>query len=287
MDRPLRGAVDYWCNAFTPDRRGLWEAAIEGQGIPLKIRRDEKDGLAEPDAMVARMDELGIATLVIPTCDLSERAGGDDFEPLAARPEELRSWMRAFPGRFAGAWSLDPRSGMEGVHTAGQRLAEDWIVALHVHTHSFDRRLDAADYYPYYALATDYGVPVIAQAGASGGRMASECGRPIGIDRPALYFPQTRFVLSHTGWPWVEEAVSMATRFSNVYLGTASWPPAHWPDALLEFVRRAGRTKVLIGTGFPVCGHRHVMDQLDALDLEPEHRRLLLEDNARSILSRL
>ncbi len=37
------------------------------------------------------------------------------------------------------------------------------------------------------------------QAGTSGGLMPSECGRPIGIDRPAIYFRDTNFLLSHTG----------------------------------------------------------------------------------------
>jgi len=33
--------VDYLCNAFTPDRLAAWDQAIEAQGVPLKIRRDE------------------------------------------------------------------------------------------------------------------------------------------------------------------------------------------------------------------------------------------------------
>src|SRR5207244_2852823 len=82
-----------------------------------------------------------------------------------------------------------------------------------------------ADYYPYYALAADLDVPVAMQAGASGGMTPSECGRPMGIDRAALYFSDTRFVLSHTGWPWVDEAVALARKLPYVFCGTASYPP--------------------------------------------------------------
>ena len=69
-----RGAIDYWCNAFTPDRRAIWDGMIASQGIPLKVRRDDQDGFAEPADLVARMDELGVATLIIPTCELPANA---------------------------------------------------------------------------------------------------------------------------------------------------------------------------------------------------------------------
>lgn len=281
------GAIDYWCNAFTPDRRALWDAMIAAQGIPLKVRRDESDSFAAPADLVKRMDELGIATLVIPTCQLPAHAEENAFEAIAARPDELSKWSSQHPGRFAGSWSVDPEHGMAGVSEAAHRLDDPSIVALHIHTHSFDRPLDHADYYPYYALATERDVPVIMQVGASGGRMPSECGRPMTADRPALYFPDTRFVLSHTGWPWEREAISMALRLSNVYLGTATQPPKHWPAELEQFLRGPGRRKLIFGSGFPVCGHRHFLGQVDDLGLAPEPRRWLVEDNARDVFRRL
>ena len=117
--------------------------------------------------------------------------------------------------------------------------------------------------------------------------MPSECGVPVGIDRPALYFPQVRFVLSHTGWPWVSECIAMALKFPNVYLGTSVYPPRHWSDELVEFMNRAGRRKCLWGTGFPAAGHRHCLDQLQELDLGDEARANLLGDTARRVFTRL
>jgi len=277
------GAIDYWCKAFTPDRRELWDASIEAQGVSLKIRRDESDSFADAATLVARMDELGIDTLLLPTCELPEGAGPLDFESMAARPGELAELASQHPGRFAGTWSLDPGHAMEGVRRATRALGEPEIVALHIHTHSWDRPFDHRDFYPYYALAAERGVPVVMQAGSSGGRMPSECGRPVGIDRPALYFGDVSFVLSHTGWPWVDEALAMAIKHPNVYLGTATYPPHHWSAELLRFIAGAGRGKTLFGTGFPVTGHRHALGRLDALELKDEARKALLEGAARSI----
>ena len=111
------GAIDYWCNAFTPDRRAVWQASLAAQDVALKLA-GERDGFAEGDAMVARMDELGIATLVLPTCELPEAVGPLDFEAVACRPEESEALAKAHPGRFAASWSLDPRHGMAGVERA-------------------------------------------------------------------------------------------------------------------------------------------------------------------------
>ena len=73
-------AVDYLCNAFTPDRQAVWDGAIAKAGIPVKVRRDDSDSFAEPAAMIDRMDELGIATLVLPTADLTRHGLLDPVE---------------------------------------------------------------------------------------------------------------------------------------------------------------------------------------------------------------
>jgi predicted TIM-barrel fold metal-dependent hydrolase len=206
---------------------------------------------------------------------------------VAATWSEVEELARRWPGRFAALCVLDPTTGIAGVRTTRARLAEPWVVGCYLHTHSWDRPLDHADYYPYYSLAADLDVPVAMQAGASGGMTPSECGRPIGIDRAALYFSDTRFVLSHTGWPWVDEAIALARKFPNVFIGTASYPPRRWPDALVDFVRGGGRDKTLFGTNFPTVGHRQAVEQLPELGLRDETTAALAGGNARRVFTRL
>jgi predicted TIM-barrel fold metal-dependent hydrolase len=281
--------VDSLCNAFTPDRRAVWDAAIEAAGTPLKVRVDDTDSFAAPEAMVARMDELGIATLLLPTGDLDARHASDPFafDRVASRWEETESLATRWPGRFVALAVVAPDRGMAAVRETRARLSEPWVVGLYVHTHSWDRRLDHADYYPYYAVCSDLDVPVAMQAGTSGGLMASECGRPITLDRAALYFRDTRFVLSHTGWPWVEEAVALALKFPNVFIGTGSWPPRRWPAALVDFVRGPGRHKVMFGSNFPTVGHRHALGQMNELELSDEAEAAVLGGTARNVFRRL
>ena len=283
----ITGMIDSWTNSFLPDRQALWDASLEAQGVPIKLRRDEQDSFCDVEAMVARMDEIGMASLILPVCDLPAHAGITDYEGFATRVDEMDAMSAAHPGRFVGQWSIDPREGSKGLDRAREMAAKPWIVALHTHTHSFDLSFDHADYYPFYELAHELGLPFVMQAGTSGGRLPSACGHPIGIDRPAIYFPQVNFVLSHTGWPWVDEAVAMALKFSNVYLGTASLPPKRWHASLVDFIRGPGRRKTMFGTSFPTVGHRHALAQLEALDLDPEIAAAVMGGNARNVFTRL
>jgi predicted TIM-barrel fold metal-dependent hydrolase len=283
----ITGMIDSWTNSFLPDRQALWDASLEAQGVPIKLRRDEQDSFCDVEAMVARMDEIGMASLILPVCDLPAHAGITDYEGFATRVDEMDAMSAAHPGRFVGQWSIDPREGSKGLDRAREMAAKPWIVALHTHTHSFDLSFDHADYYPFYALAHELGLPFVMQAGTSGGRLPSACGHPIGIDRPAIYFPQVNFVLSHTGWPWVDEAVAMALKFSNVYLGTASLPPKRWHASLVDFIRGPGRRKTMFGTSFPTVGHRHALAQLEALDLDPEIAAAVMGGTARNVFTRL
>jgi predicted TIM-barrel fold metal-dependent hydrolase len=283
------GIVDYLSNCFLPDRKAIWDGAIERAGLPIKVRKGDTDTFAEPAAMVARMDEVGIATVLLPTCDIGPHGTIDplDYEHVATHWDEAEKLASEFPGRFAALAVPKPGLGMAAVREVRRRLAEPWVVGMFTHTHSWDMRFDAAEYYPYYALACEEDVPFVMQAGTSGGLMPSECGHPISVDRAALYFPQTRFVLSHTGWPWVEEAVAMALKFPHVYLGTGAYPPRHWQPTLTSFLRGPGKRKVLFGTNFPTVGHRQAVAQLDELDLDPAVAHALREGTARTVFTRL
>ena len=79
----------------------------------------------------------------------------------------------------------------------------------------------------------------------------------------------------------------MAGKHHNVFLGTAGYPPSHWPEALVRFLSGSGRGKTLFGTSFPVVGHRHALKQLDALDFDAEARTALLEGGARRVFTSL
>lgn len=283
-----RGIIDSLCLAFTPDHRIAWEEAVSAQGLTLKVREGDDDGFAEPAAMVDRMNELGVATMMVATCDVHLHPTPHQFSSVAFGYKEAAALASGWPGRFAALWGIEPQLGSAGVDRFEEVLGQPWVVGGFLHTHSFDRPFDHADLYPFYDACRRARVPMVMQAGASGGRLPSACGQPMGIDRPAIYFPDVTFVLSHTGWPWTEEAVAMARKFDNVYLNSASWPPRRWPASLVETIASPqGASKVLFATNFPTVGHRQALTQLEGLGLPDTSLQAFLAENAGSVFGRL
>ena len=275
-DRALHDAVDYWCNAFTPDRRPIWQRAIANQGLSLKVERDG-DEFCTAHEMARRLDRAGFATVILVAAGSHAGAvlpeqpdgtpGSDNFDQVACSMAEVAALHRDYPGRFVASWSVDPSTGTEGVDEASAALDQPWCVALHNHTHSWNRPFDHRDFTPFYDLCAQHDVPFIMQAGESGGRFPSECGHPGSIQGPAADYSGVDFVLSHTGWPWTTDAVAMATEHANVYLGTASWPLRRWPPEVLDFAGGSVRTKVLYASGFPTTGHAQAARQFADPDL--------------------
>ena len=72
--------VDTLSNAFTEDRRALWDGAIASQGVQVKVRRDQHDSFADPAALVARMDELGVATVMLVTGETGRHAHRNPYD---------------------------------------------------------------------------------------------------------------------------------------------------------------------------------------------------------------
>lgn len=278
--------IDYWCNAFTPDREPMWKHIIEADGLTIRLGAREADVFTTVEEMVARMDGAGIATLVMPVCDLDPSEPLDEFAHYALRHEEIRGLHDAHPDRFVGMFSVNPDEPAD-VAAAEAALGSDWCVGLHNHTHSWDHTFDAPAFEPYYELAATHGVPFVMQAGRSGGHRIHELGHPRAIEAPARNFPTVDFVLSHLGIPWMTETLAAAVAHDNVVIGTATHPPRRWDDEFLAFVRGPGATKTLFGTGYPLTGHLHVLSQFAQLDVDAATKEALREGNARRIFSRI
>jgi len=278
--------IDYWCNAFTPDRGALWNQVIERDGLSIKLGAREDDDFVDPAAMVARMNQAAVATLILPVCALDEGAGLDDFAHYALRTTEMHQLSAAHPGRFVGMFSVNPDVPGD-IETADEALHSAWCVGLHNHTHSWDHTFDSPVFDAYYELAATHGVPFVMQAGRSGGHRTHELGHPQAIADPARRFPTVDFVLSHLGLPWLDETIAAALEHDNVMIGTATHPPRRWPEEFLDFIRGPGQGLVLFGTGYPLTGHLHVQAQLDELDVPATAKDALREGNARRIFTRI
>jgi predicted TIM-barrel fold metal-dependent hydrolase len=275
-------AIDIWCNLFTPEAidKFWWQqdeiaSVVKWWGLaPRVVGRSV-------DEFVSYMDSTGMDIVLVPAAKMSswrtQRLIWDISE------SEVQAVADNAPGRIYGLVGIDPREGLAGVRRLEHWVKNGAFVGAHLHPYGFGLEVNHRRYYPFYAKCAELGIPLVVQVGHSAESMPSAMGRPILLDDIALEIPELTIVGAHTGWPWVEELTALAWKHRNVYIGTSAHFPKYWDKALVAFANSRGKGKVLFGTDYPVMDYGEALKAVDALDLKPEARDLLLSGAARNI----
>jgi uncharacterized protein len=125
-------------------------------------------------------------------------------------------------------------------------------------------------------LCGDYGYPfythVVFNPGASTTRFISL----------AQQFPKTNFILGHMGFgPADTEALEAAAKMDNFFLETSTGSYLH----IKEAVEKAGATKIIFGSEFPLSHPVVELQKILLLNLSDDHREKILGGNIKSLLS--
>ncbi len=147
---------------------------------------------------------------------------------------------------------------------------------------------DHPKYYPFYAKCVELEIPIQIQVRycliyIKDRPPFRSVGRPILLDTIACDFPELKIIGIHTGWPWIEEMISVARKHPNVDIGTDAHAPKYWKPELVQYLNSWGRDKVIFGTDFPVVEMERAMKEIKGMRLRPEAKRKLLRDNARRV----
>lgn len=248
-----------------------------------KSNRAELEGYAaDPRALLARMDEDGIARVGLINYVSPDVMGFTD----EANPWMIR-YAAADPSRLIPFGSVHPRFTKD-VAGATARVIEAGARALKVHPpHQMFRANAYQDSLPgladLYHVAQDAGVPVTIHTGTSvfpGAR--SRLGDPMDVDDVAIDFPKLTILLAHGGRPlWMEAAFFLVRRHPNVHLEVSGIPPSK----LLEYFPRLEEIadKTIWGTDWPSPGIKSMrtnVDAFNALPLSDAAKQKILSGNA-------
>jgi predicted TIM-barrel fold metal-dependent hydrolase len=277
----MSGAIDIVCNLFTPlevanGHTGLDEAFKAQVRMPPEIR-----GGVTVDDYLKRMDRAGIERSLL----IAVRAGDINMKGGFELPyERVRDVCQAYPARFSGLAGIDPFRGMQGLRDLEQAVRQYQFVGAHLYPHWCGLAPDHAKYYPYYAKCCELDVPIMMQVGHnlvySRERRLPSVGRPICLDQVAIDFPELRLIGIHIGIPWTDEMISMCWKHENVFAAGDAYAPKHWPESFVHYANTYGKEKILFGTDWPVIDPERAVREIDALNLRPESKQLLMRDNA-------
>jgi len=275
----MSGAIDILCNHFTPEnlKRNFIDNANEAETFESAGIADNLQGL-EPKEFIAYIDETGIDKVLITA--LKSWSLFDQRMQVSTSVDEIVEAATVAPDRILGLYGINPMARMNGVRELEAAVVKSGFKGAHIHPHGYDLPLDHAYYFPFYAKCMELDVPVVVSMGHTLDRLPIDVGHPTHLDRVALYFPELRIVCTHTGWPWVEEAIALVSKHPNMFLGTSAYAPKYWKPEMVKFINSRGKDKVMWGTDYPVIKHDRSLREIGDLGLNKEAHENLLHRNA-------
>lgn len=200
--------------------------------------------------------------------------------------EDVAQALDQAPDRLRGLVSVDLNEPMEAVRDIRRWTADKRFVGVRVVPWLWDLPPNDRRYYPVYVACVEAGVPFCTQIGHTGPLCRSEPGRPIPyLDDVLLDFPELTVVGGHVGAPWIEEVLSLARKYPNFYVDTSAYAVHRLPEALVAYMRGAGRSRVMFGTNWPMLSPKRALEKLSDLGLDDEAQALFLGGNARRVFN--
>ena len=274
----MKGAIDVWCNPFTPELGGRVLNDPEIGAVVKWWHAEERYKGRSVEVMLKEMDELGVEKILIPS--FQQYSFMRKVPIMNFTTEEIVELVNKRPDRFVGLYGVNPYKRMDAVRELEKAVKQYGFKGAHIHTYGFGIPIDAPDYYPIYAKCVELGVPVQMQVGHSAEAMPSEMGRPIRLDNIALYFPELKIIGAHMGWPWCEELIAISWKHANVYISTSGHMPRYWDKSVVNFMNTRGVGKVMWATDHPVVTHREGITQINELGLKDVAKQQLLREAA-------
>lgn len=256
----------------TPEMKIMIDTLIKSGGPPPHVE-------GTPEEVIAQMDEAGVDKVMIAAVKMyswRQRRMGVEYTN-----EEVYELVKYNPKRIIGLAGYNPFDIDESLKGVEKAVKEYGFKGVYGHFESFGLPANDKKLYPLYAKCVELDVPVSMQIGHAMEVLPSEPGRPIYVDEVALDFPKLKFIISHTGWPWCEEAIAMAWKHANVYLDVSAHNPKYLDKSVIQFMDTRGRDKVMFGTNsWPF---KFILDQFYVLPIREETKQKVLRDNAMRV----
>jgi predicted TIM-barrel fold metal-dependent hydrolase len=271
-------AIDFMYYVATPEFMEQWDRAKEGE---LVCRMEKAIGglprFASIGEMLAKMDEAGVEKVFITQCKMWSY--WRKWMYMDTKLDDVLQYTEAYPDRFVGLAGYNPFRIKESLKEIELAVTTYGFKGVYVHIYGFDIPLNDAKMYPLFAKCVELDVPVSMQVGHVLEAMPSDGARPMYLDRIACDFPELKMIGAHTGWPWVDELLSVCYKWENIWFGIDAWLPKYLSHEIIRFMNsRLGADRCLWGTnGLP---WKESLKQLCDLGLKEDVTRKIVRENA-------
>ena len=297
LDLKAYPAVDTMCRPgycdpeFTKSFFDVWEQRIMAhatfKGVMKRLGIEEGQewkalgslGKSSVEEMIQEMDEIGVEIVFID--QMVEWSLKENREIGHYNLQKLAELMNKSQGRIVGGAGYNPFRITESLRELETAVKEFgfkyvWFDIISFGVQANDRRC-----YPLYHKCVELGIPCCIQVGHNAKPIPSAVGHPMYAGDVAFDFPELTLVLTHTGWPWIDEWISMIWTHPNVYGNIGAYYPKSLSPSIVKFMDGRGRHKIMWATnglGLTRCKSEYL-----ELPLREESRRSILRDNAVNV----
>lgn len=266
--------LDIWVNLVTEQSAAQFLGQEENAHIPGYLGGDGSAGVGA-DALVALMDELGVATgMITPGID---RTIDRSFAVADAHP-----------GRFLVTGVLiDPNRPGRNVRRIRELAGHPTFSMVRITPLTSQVAIDDARHYPVYQVCEELGIPVAINVGIPGPRVRSNVQHPERLEAVLIDFPDLVVIGAHMGHPYEELLMNYMRKWPNLYLSCTAYAPRYLDPALVQFMNtKTYRGRMIWGSDEPWFPMRRSLEEARDLPLDDEAMALFLGGTARRLLDR-
>ncbi|HET9046709.1 MAG TPA: amidohydrolase family protein [Casimicrobiaceae bacterium] len=267
----VAGAADYFVDRVT--------LAGKMAGVPALAERTHA-------AFFAELDGAGVTTAVsVSGYNPGAKLGRFDL-PARTTPNDLMAEVqRAHPGRFVGVAGIDASNAMHDAMTELARSVDELglFVVFIEPGRAPGCNLDDPRLYPIYEFCAARRLTLIPQTSGLLGGTLVDYANPKYIERVAEDFPELNIICGHGCYPYVREAIVMASRRRNVWLAPDSYVFHLGRDDWLHAVNHnllGFADRFLFASAYPLNALKPQLDRFRALGWKEEVLPKLLWRNA-------
>lgn len=232
------------------------------------------------EEIVADLDRLGVELGVITGRDAETTYGSP------ANNGSVLEFCKKYPNKFVGFWGIDPHKKMAAVYEIVKAVEEHGMKGIAIDPYLAHIPACEARFYPLYTKCAELGIPVfitMAPPPQVSGALMDYCD-PRQVDQVARDFPELTLIMSHGGYPFVNEAIYACMRNANVYMDISEYERAPMVDVYVQAMKTLITDKVLFASAHPFIELADALDAYKHFDFTDEVRNKIMYENARKVL---
>lgn len=232
------------------------------------------------EEVVADLDAHGVVKAVITGRDCETTYGAK------SNNDSVIDFVKKFPQKFFGFVGLDPHKGMKAVYELRSAITDLGMHGAAVDPYLAQIYANDAKYYPIYAKCCELEVPIVFTTGPATlvPNAIIDHVAPRYIDFVARDFPDLKIVISHGGYPWVNEAIIVAQRNRNVFIELSEYEFSPMAEAYVQAANTMIGDKILYASAHPFVDFRQALKTYRELNFTPEVRGKIMYGNAAKLL---